>query len=191
MFKKTFLFALIFLISGCSSNMKTEDFIGQQPRLVLEDYFVGQTKAWGMFHDRFGNLKRQFLVDIKGSWDGERLVLDENFVYADGEIDRRIWKITKINNNTYTGTADDVIGVAKGSTFGNALNWSYEMDLKVGGSSYRVKFNDWMYLQPDGVLLNRAEISKWGIQLGIVTLSFQKNNKDINNSIFLQKQAAE
>ena len=191
MFKNTFLFALIFLISGCSSNMKTEDFIGQQPRLVLEDYFVGQTKAWGMFHDRFGNLKRQFLVDIKGSWDGERLVLDENFVYADGEIDRRIWKITKINNNTYTGTADDVIGVAKGSTFGNALNWSYEMDLKVGGSSYRVKFNDWMYLQPDGVLLNRAEISKWGIQLGIVTLSFQKNNKDVNNSNFLQKQAAE
>tara|TARA_X000001036_G_C20257810_1_gene634901 strand:+ start:69 stop:644 length:576 start_codon:yes stop_codon:yes gene_type:complete len=191
MFKKLFLFALIFLISGCSSNMKTEDFIGQQPRLVLEDYFVGQTKAWGMFHDRFGNLKRQFLVDISGSWDGEMLILDENFVYADGEIDRRIWKITKINNNTYKGTADDVIGVAKGSTFGNALNWTYEMDLKVGGSSYRVKFNDWMYLQPNGVLLNRAEISKWGIQLGVVTLSFQKNNNEVSNSIFLQKQAAE
>ena len=191
MFKKLFLFALIFLMSGCSSNMKTEDFIGQKPRLVLEDYFVGQTKAWGMFHDRFGNLKRQFLVDISGSWDGEILILDENFVYADGEIDRRIWKITKINNNTYKGTADDVIGVAKGSTFGNALNWTYEMDLKVGGSSYRVKFNDWMYLQPNGVLLNRAEISKWGIQLGVVTLSFQKNNKEVSNSIFLQKQAAE
>ena len=191
MFKKLFLFALIFLISGCSSNMKTEDFIGQQPRLVLEDYFVGQTKAWGMFHDRFGNLKRQFLVDISGSWDGEMLILDENFVYADGEIDRRIWKITKINNNTYKGTADDVIGEAKGSTFGNALNWTYQMDLKVGGSSYRVKFNDWMYLQPNGVLLNRAEISKWGIQLGVVTLSFQKNNNEVSNSIFLQKQAAE
>ena len=79
MSKILFMSAFMFLLTGCSSNMKTEDFIGQQPKLIIEDYFSGETKAWGMFHDRFGNLKRQFLVDIEGTWDGDILVLDENF----------------------------------------------------------------------------------------------------------------
>lgn len=191
MSKILFVSAFMFLITGCSSNMKTEDFIGQQPKLIIEDYFSGETKAWGMFHDRFGNLKRQFLVDIEGTWDGDILVLDENFLYADGETDKRIWKIKKIDKNTYTGIADDVIGEAQGKSHGNALNWTYFMNLKVGDNFYKVKFDDWMYLQPNGVLLNRAEVSKWGIQLGVVTLSFLRNNTENNSSIFLRKQAAE
>jgi hypothetical protein len=156
--------------------MKTEKFIGQEPRFVLEEYFNGSTKAWGMFHDRFGNLKRQFVVDIFGTWEGNILTLDEHFEYSDGETDRRVWKITKLDENNYTGTAGDIIGKAKGTSYGNALNWNYIMDLVVGKQTLRVRFNDWMFLQPEGVLLNRAEISKWGIQLGIVTLSFSKFN---------------
>ena len=191
MSKILFMSAFMFLLTGCSGNMKTEDFIGQQPKLIIEDYFSGETKAWGMFHDRFGNLKRQFLVDIEGTWDGDILVLDENFLYADGETDKRIWKIKKIDKNTYTGIADDVIGEAQGKSHGNALNWTYFMNLKVGDNFYKVKFDDWMYLQPNGVLLNRAEVSKWGIQLGVVTLSFLRNNTENNSSIFLRKQAAE
>ena len=192
MFKNIIFSTLFFfLLTGCSSNMKTEKFTGQQPRFVLEEYFDGSTKAWGMFHDRFGNLKRQFVVDIFGTWDGNILTLDEHFEYSDGETDRRVWKITKLDENNYTGTAGDIIGKAKGTSYGNALNWNYIMDLGVGKQTLRVRFNDWMFLQPEGVLLNRAEISKWGIQLGIVTLSFSKQSSDINKTLISQKQAAE
>ena len=192
MFKNIIFSTLFFfLLTGCSSNMKTEKFTGQQPRFVLEEYFNGSTKAWGMFHDRFGNLKRQFVVDIFGTWDGNILTLDEHFEYSDGETDRRVWKITKLDENNYTGTAGDIIGKAKGTSYGNALNWNYIMDLGVGKQTLRVRFNDWMFLQPEGVLLNRAEISKWGIQLGIVTLSFSKQSSDINKTLISQKQAAE
>jgi hypothetical protein len=192
MFKNIIFSTLFFfLLTGCSSNMKTEKFIGQEPRFVLEEYFNGSTKAWGMFHDRFGNLKRQFVVDIFGTWEGNILTLDEHFEYSDGETDRRVWKITKLDENNYTGTAGDIIGKAKGTSYGNALNWNYIMDLVVGKQTLRVRFNDWMFLQPEGVLLNRAEISKWGIQLGIVTLSFSKLNSDSNKRLISQKQAAE
>lgn len=34
------------LLAGCSP-MKPEDFAGQEPRFVLEEYFQGQTRAWG------------------------------------------------------------------------------------------------------------------------------------------------
>ena len=166
------IFALI-VLSGCTS-MKPSDFSKAEPLLRIEDYFVGQTRAWGIFEDRFGNLRRQFVVDIQGSWDGEALVLDERFRYSDGETDRRVWTIKKIDEHRYEGRAADVIGTAIGESYGNALNWRYDMDLKIGEGTLRVHFNDWMFLQSSGVLVNRARVSKFGIAIGEVTLFFQK-----------------
>ena len=70
--------------------------------------------------------------------------------------------------------ADDIIGIAKGEAYGNALNWQYDINLKIGDSRLRVRFNDWMYLQPSGVLLNRAHVTKLGVEIGTVTLVFSK-----------------
>ena len=163
----------LWILTGCS-NMNPEDFAGTEPKLVLEEYFAGQTRAWGIFEDRFGNLRRQFTVDVTGTWDGEELVLDEHFHYSDGEKDRRIWRIGRLDEHTYEGRADDVIGVAEGTAYGNAVNWRYEIDLKVGDGSWRVRFNDWMFLQPNGVLINRARVKRWGFDIGEVTLTFMK-----------------
>jgi hypothetical protein len=159
--------------------MKSEQFTNTKPQFVLEEYFSGETKAWGIFEDRFGNLRRQFSVKINGTWDGQQLVLDEHFTYADGEKDRRVWTIKKRDAHHYEGQADDVIGIAKGESYGNALNWRYDMDLKVGDGTWRVHFNDWMFLQSDGVLINRARVSKWGVEIGQVTLAFQKVDRKV------------
>jgi len=171
--KVSALISALIVLSGCTS-MKPSDFSKAEPLLRIEDYFVGQTRAWGIFEDRFGNLRRQFVVDIQGSWDGEALVLDERFRYSDGETDRRVWTIKKIDEHRYEGRADDVIGTAIGESYGNALNWRYDMDLKIGEGTLRVHFNDWMFLQSSGVMVNRARVSKLGIAIGEVTLFFQK-----------------
>jgi hypothetical protein len=163
----------LLLLMGCSS-MKPADFADAQPRLVLEDYFAGHTKAWGLFEDRFGKVRRQFTVDIDGDWNGERLVLNEHFHYSDGETDQRIWTIRKRGDGLYEGAAGDVVGTAAGTSAGNALNWAYVMDLKVGDGTLRVAFDDWMFLQPGGVVINRAHVSKWGVEVGSVTLFFTK-----------------
>lgn len=154
--------------------MKPEDFSGTTPRFVLEDYFVGKSRAWGVFQDRFGRLRRQFVVDIEGSWDGEVLTLVEDFVYDDGETDQRIWSIRRIDEHTYEGTADDVVGTATGISYGNALNWQYDFDLQVGDSTLRVHFDDWMFLQDDDVMINRAEVTKWGFAVGEASIFFRR-----------------
>jgi hypothetical protein len=154
--------------------MKPEDFAGRKPALMIEEYFAGRTKAWGMFQDRFGRLRRQFEVEIDGTWDGETLTLVEDFVYDDGETEQRIWRIKKLGPHAYEGRAEGVIGVAEGMAYGNALNWRYDMDLKVGEGTWRVHFNDWMFLQPNGVLINRARVTKFGLEIGEVTLFFMK-----------------
>ncbi len=164
-------------LTGCM-QMKASDFKDATPRFVLEEFFVGKTQASGIFEDRFGNLRREFIVDITGTWDGRALVLDEHFLYSDVERDRRVWTIEKIDAHTYRGRAADVIGFATGESYGNALNWRYDMDLKVGDSTLRVHFDDWMYLQPSGVMLNRAKVSKLGVEVGTVTLAFTKEKTE-------------
>ena len=156
--------------------MNIEKFKGSQPTLTLEDYFEGKTEAWGMFHDRFGNLKRTFKVDITGTIESNTLMLDEKFLYDDGEQDSRIWTIKILGNNQYSGTASDVVGEAKGISEGNALNWKYKLNLKVGDSTILVDFDDWMFLQDRNILMNRAEVKKWGLNIGVVSITFLKIN---------------
>ena len=156
--------------------MNIEKFKGSQPVFTLEDYFEGKTEAWGMFHDRFGNLKRTFKVDITGTLESDTLILDEKFLYDDGEQDSRVWTIKILGNNQYSGTASDVVGEAKGISEGNALNWKYKLNLKVGDGTILVDFDDWMFLQDRNILMNRAEVKKWGLNIGVVSITFLKIN---------------
>ena len=43
-----------------------------------------------------------------------------------------------------------------------------------GATTVEVQFDDWMYLVNDKVMLNKAAMSKFGVRLGVVTLSFTK-----------------
>ena len=161
--------------TGCASSSSLAQFEDAPRQLVLEEYFLGETSAYGLFEDRFGKVRRQFKVDITGELDGNRLTLTENFLYDDGERETRIWEIDVLGDGRYRGTAGDVTGVAEGQVSGNAFNWKYKVDLKVGGSTWNVGFNDWMFLMQDDVLLNRAYVTRYGIEIGQVTIAFRKN----------------
>lgn len=154
--------------------MKIEDFAGKEPVMKPEQYFLGQTRGWGMFHDRFGRLRRQFTVDMVGEMKGDVFVLTEDFLYDDGETEQRVWQVSPQGNGTYRGTAGDVVGMAEGRAAGNALNWVYDLNLKVGDGIWRVAFDDWLILQPDGVILNRATVTRWGFEIGTLTATFHK-----------------
>ncbi len=169
-----FLVVNYLILTGCSGSNLPE-IHNNRPFLKIENYFAGKTKAWGIFEDRFGTVKRQFHVDITGTWDGSELMLEEFFIFDDGETDERVWRIKKINNHTYEGKANDILGKAKGQSFGNAFNWQYEMTMEIGSLAIDVHFDDWMFLQSEKVLINRAEITKLGIKIGVVTLFFIKD----------------
>ena len=87
---------------------------------------------------------------------------------------RRVWTLTKQADGTFRGTADDVVGEAIGEVAGNALRWRYVLALLVDDKVYNVDFDDWMFLMDDKVMLNRSYMSKWGFNLGEVTLTFVK-----------------
>ena len=165
------------LLAGCASN-DVAQYAAERPVLELDRFFNGKVIAHGIFQNRSGQVVRRFTVDMEGRWQGNQGILDEHFTYSDGKTERRIWRLTKTQDGRYTGTADDVVGTATGQSSGNAFQWAYTLKLPVDGSIYEVQFDDWMYLVNEQVMLNRATMSKLGIRLGEVTLSFHKQMPD-------------
>jgi Protein of unknown function (DUF3833) len=166
--------AVVWGLAGCASAPTPADYAAEKPVLDLKQYFNGELTAHGVFTDRSGKVVRRFVVQMTGTWQGAQGVLDERFTYSDGKTERRVWRLTDEGQGRYSGRADDVVGVAIGQAAGNALNWRYTLSLPVDGKTYEVQFDDWMYLVDERVMLNKAAMSKFGIGLGEVTLSFTK-----------------
>lgn len=160
-------------LSGCASP-SVDDYADQKPELDLRTYFNGVVDAWGVFTDRNGKVVKRFTVNMQCAWQNDQGILDEDFVYADGTQEKRVWKLTQKDDGRYIGTAGDVVGTAEGQIKGNTFNWRYTLALPVGGSVLNVQMDDWMYLMNDRVMLNKARMTKLGIHLGDVTLSFMK-----------------
>ena len=160
-------------LSACAGP-QISDYAAETPVLDLRKYFTGTVDAWGIFTDRSGRVVKRFTVVIDCQWQGDEGVLDEAFTYSDGTLQRRVWRLKALPNGRYEGRADDVVGMATGQTKGNAFQWQYTLALPVDGKVWEVQFDDWMYLMNDRVMLNKAVMSKLGVTLGEVTLSFSR-----------------
>ena len=165
------------LSSGCATQ-NIQAYQNTTPTLDMHEFFSGQIDGWGMFQGRNGEVKKRFYVDIDATHEGDNvIVLDEKFLWADGSKSQRIWRLTKQADGSWIGTAGDVIGEAKGEVTGNTLHWQYLLELPVDDKTYKVNFDDWMYLVDKDVMLNRSVMKKFGVELGSVTLSMHRNNK--------------
>lgn len=165
---------MLTLLTGCSA-VDMKQYSANDPRLDLYDYFSGSTRGWGIVQDRKGTLIRQFVVEIMGEiTDGGQLVLTETFDWSDGEQSNRTWILSQQDQHSYTGTAEDVVGRADGILYGNVLNWQYQLNLVVDDTSWEVTFDDWMFKVSDDMLINRATMSKFGFEVGEITIVFRK-----------------
>lgn len=171
--------ALIPLLAACAGKPSLEDASLSARELELEEFFDGRLVAHGQFQDIFGTVRRQFVAEIDGDWDGERLRLVEDFTYEDGSTERRVWTLRKTGEETWEGTAPGVIGVAKGVEKGDRFNWRYTIDLPVPAAdgtsgTVRVTFDDWMWLLTEDRLFNKAYMQRFGVDVGDVSIFFEK-----------------
>ncbi|MDA9100165.1 MAG: DUF3833 domain-containing protein [Rhodobacterales bacterium] len=173
MFRLTLVSLLVF-VTACSQGPSINDTNLSKLELNIEDFFVGKTTAYGQFQDRFGTIRSRFKVDIEGTWDGEVLTLVENFNYADQSTEIRIWKLKKTGENLWIGTAPGVVGDAIGEEKGDAFNFRYRLLVPFGKTTLLVTFDDWMWLLDEKRLFNRAYLSKYGVNIGEVLITFEK-----------------
>ncbi len=161
------------LLAGCGASLET--YRDQGPAWDLAQFFNGKLVAHGLMTNRSGEVTSRFRVDMVGHWQDGKGELFEQFYFDDGRQQTRTWHLSRGADGHWRGTASDVVGEAVGKSEGFALNWRYQLDLVLPeGDVVRVSFDDWMYLLDADRLINRAEISKFGISLGEVILYIER-----------------
>ncbi|MBL0796525.1 MULTISPECIES: DUF3833 domain-containing protein [Pseudomonas] len=171
------LLTLILSIASCTSVDVTR-YADQQPALDLQRFFSQPVKAWGMFQKRGGEVTKRFEVNIVSRREGNNLILDERFLYSDGTRQHRVWTLTPEGQGRWSGRAGDVVGVAQGQVAGNTLHWRYRLNVPVDDSTYEMSMDDWMYLMDEDTLINRTSMSKFGVEVGQVTLFFRRQGAE-------------
>lgn len=174
-----FILLTALLLSACTGKPSFDDDSLSTQKLNMEEFFDGELVAYGQFQDILGTVRRSFVVNITGDWDGEQLRIIEDFVYEDSATEQRIWTLTKTGPDSWVGTAPGVIGEAIGQEQDDRFNWKYEIDLPIPSANgttetMRVTFDDWMWLLSEDRLFNHAYVKRFGLDIGDVAISFEK-----------------
>lgn len=140
----------------------------------LTTFLEGPTRAWGIFEDRFGRVRRRLTVDMFGRWVDGVFVLDERFEYDGDAVERRTWRVVPLGGGRFRATCPDCVGEAIGECSASAIHMSYRFLLKLERREITVAFDDRIYRMGDTIAVNRATMSKWGFKLGELSLFFQR-----------------
>ena len=155
-------------------------------RFELTTFLHGRTRAWGVFEDRFGRLRRRFYVTMTGTWHDNTFVLDEQFLSDDGRIEHRVWHVTPLAEGRFTATCDDCIGEAVGRCTTDSVVMRYRFRLRLPSRVLTVDFLDRLYKINATTAVNRAMVSKWGIKIGELSLFFLKDgipDRDVTKNL--------
>jgi hypothetical protein len=150
-----------------------------QPAFDLLKFLAGRLTARGVFEDRFGRLKRRFHVDIIGRWVGDELVVEESFIYDDGKTEQRTWRLRATGIGRFTASCPDCIGIARGEMSESGAAMTYDFRLPIKSANVVLNFADRFYPLGENRMLNRAIVSKWGVRVGELTISFEREPDEI------------
>ncbi len=174
--KKIILLTNFLLIMSCfsCSKMSPKIYSENSPKMDIRNYFRGDLEAFGILQNRSGKVIKTFTVKMKGSWEGNDGKLEEDFVFSDGKTDHRVWDLKVFDDHNFTGKAGDVVDIANGEQYGNAMRMNYVLTIPVDEKKINVKINDWMYLIDNDSLINISELRKFGFKVATLTIGFKK-----------------
>lgn len=160
---------LLALLNACSS-VSVQDYANEQPALVMSEFFQGELVAHGVVKDWRGRVIRRFQAEISAQWQEGIGTLDEEFLFSDGETERRVWTLTPRSENRYDGTAGDVVGTGEIEIAGNTAFLDYVLRIPYGDGSIDVRVDDRMYLLTPSLLINESDLRKFGFKVGELLL---------------------
>ncbi len=161
---------------GCSVS-SPKIYHENKPNLDIRKYFDGKVEAHGMVKDWKGKVSRRFSVEMNGKWQENTGTIKEKFVFDDGEVQYRDWQFDFIDENNFSGKANDTTIDARGQQFGNTVRMDYQLKIYVDKKPIKVNIEDWLYLIDDKYLINESKIKKFGLTLGYLNIFFIKQQQ--------------
>ncbi|MDQ2095480.1 DUF3833 domain-containing protein [Rhodalgimonas zhirmunskyi] len=139
------------------------------PRTLLN----GVVRSEGMIYGPTGRVTSRFVMQMHGRWDGPTGILTEDFTYATGRTQHREWTLVQQGDGRLSATAPDIIGEGEGIVSGSSLRLSYRIRLPDDVGGHVLDVVDWLYLMPNGMILNRSQMRRFGITLAELVASMR------------------
>ncbi len=172
------VFTLVCLTMAGCSTMRPSDFARHKPVFDPLAFFTGRAESTGVMENRRGVPVKRVRTWTQGTWKNDVLHLEQELVFDDDRPTHRSWQLRRIDTHHFEGTANDMVGKARGEAHGNVFHWSFILATQPGNPLANVRMSQWMHLQPDGrTMLNHTTISKAGVVLRQVTEQFRRTGR--------------
>jgi len=152
-----------------------KDYAETGPQFDLKTHLSGEMLSEGLIFGPNGKMTNSFVAKMVGTWDGDTGTLTEEFTYSNGKTQNRKWYLKLGPNNTFTATADDLVGEGQGVVSGSTVRLSYEIILPQDAGGHTLQATDWMYLTADGAIINKSEMRKFGLKVAELVASMRPN----------------
>ena len=180
----TVLFQMLWSSKWSFSAQKPGDYAADGPVLDIREALGGRYLSEGVIFDYTGRAKARFKAVMTGQFSASGGVLDEEFTYASGAKQTRQWRLNFLSAETFSATADDIIGEASGTISGNTIRMQYKLRLSEDAGGHVLDVVDWMYLTDEGTIINRSEMRKFGLKVAELNAVFK--HRDIAETMLLE-----
>jgi hypothetical protein len=144
---------------------KPEDYEEDNPAFDVRKHLNGPILCEGVIYGPLGRVSSRFVADFEASWEGDTGIMKEHFVYDDGSVQNREWHLTLTANGRIIAKAPDVVGAGEGRQSGSTVLLRYNIRLPEASGGHVLNTVDWMYLTPNGTIMNRSQFRKFGIKV--------------------------
>jgi len=135
------------------------------PKFDPRIHLAGPILCEGVIYGPLGRVTSRFVADMHGTWAGDKCRLAEAFVYDSGVHQNRAWDLTLQADGSLRAEAEDLVGTGIGHVAGNAVQMRYKIRLPKASGGHVLDGVDWMYLLPNGTIMNRSQFRKFGIKV--------------------------
>ena len=142
-----------------------KDYAATDPVFSLKQHLSGEIVSEGLIYGPTGRMTNSFVATMRGEWDGDAGTLSEEFTYSNGKQQSRKWFLKIGEGNSFTATADDIVGEARGTVSGSTIKMEYQIVLPQEAGGYTLNATDWLYLTENGVIMNKSEMRKFGFKV--------------------------
>lgn len=140
----------------------------------LRTHLRGPISCEGVIYGPTGRVSSRFTGEFEATWEGNTGVMTERFEYDDGSVQNRQWNLTVGNDGKIRATAADVVGEGHGQQSGPTVQLRYKIRLPESAGGYVLDTTDWMYLAPNGSIVNRSQFRKFGFKVAELVATMRR-----------------
>jgi hypothetical protein len=144
---------------------RPEDYAGTSPRFDIRERLNGPIICEDVIFGPTGRVSSRFVADFEASWQGNVGTMTEVFRYDSGSVQSRQWTLTVADDGGIRAEAPDVVGTGIGRQAGAAVKLNYRIRLPAESGGHVLDTTDWMYLTPNGSIMNRSQFRKYGVKV--------------------------